>query len=323
MSYALLWGCVAAIAAVILGSPLVSFLRGRKIGKAISTDGPETHMTKAGTPTMGGLLFVSVTIVLALAAAVPKDHDVLLAIAALAVMGVIGWYDDLGTLIDRGQREAHDRTGMILKLIGFTLFAVIAAWLLYERIDAPRLLVPHFGAYDIGPLYILIAIFAIIAATSALGVTDGADMLAGSTSGIAFAAFGAIAVMQHQTGVATFCFVLTGALSGFLWHNAFPARVFMGDVGSLPLGAALAIVALLTGWWLLLPVIGIIFVLEILSVVIQIGYFRISGGKRVFRMAPLHHHFEKLDWHEVTVTARFAVVSAVGALCGVGLAALN
>ena len=321
MTYALLAGCIAAFASAVAGAPLVAFLRARKLGKAISSDGPESHLSKAGTPTMGGLLIVGVVIAGGLIAGVTNDRDVLLPIAVAGVMCAIGWYDDLGTLIDREKREAHDRSGMIIKLVGFTAVAAVAAWILYDRIDAPRRLVPHSGAYDIGIVYVPIAIFVIIATTSAVGVTDGIDMLAGSTTALAFAAFGAIALMQDQTGLAAFCFVTVGALLGFLWWNAYPARVFMGDTGSLPLGATLAVVALMTGWWLLVPLIGVVFLIEIAPDVIQIGYFRLSGGKRVFRMAPIHHHFEKLGWHETTVTARFAVAGVAGALAGVALAA--
>jgi len=309
--------------AVVAGGPFVAWLRARKLGKAISAEGPQSHLSKVGTPTMGGLLIFGVALPVALAAAVPKDRDVFLPIAVAAAIMAIGVYDDLGTLIDRERREAHDRRGMILKLGGFAIAGLVAAWLLYDRIEAPRLLVPHYGGYDIGPVYILIAAGVIVATTSAVGVTDGLDMLAGSTSAVAFAAFGAIALVQGQTGVATFCFALTGALAGFLWHNAYPARVFMGDAGSLPLGASLAIVSLMTGWWLLLPVIGIVFVAEIIADVIQIGYFRLSGGKRVFRMAPLHCHFELLDWPEVRITVRFLVVGIVGALLGIALAVLD
>jgi phospho-N-acetylmuramoyl-pentapeptide-transferase len=323
MTYALLAGCAAAVLAAVAGTPLIAYLRSRKLGKAISADGPESHLSKAGTPTMGGLLIFGAGLAVALAAGVPKDRDVLLPIVVAAVMAGIGLYDDLGTLIDREKREAHDRAGMILKLAGFTGVAIVAAWVLYDGIDAPRLLVPHYGGYDTGPVYMVIAVAVIIAMTSAVGVTDGIDMLAGSTSAVAFAAFGVIALMQHQTGVATFCFAMAGALTGFLWHNAYPARVFMGDTGSLPLGASLAVVALMTGWWLVVPVVGVVFVAEIASDVIQIGYFRLSGGKRVFRMAPLHHHFEKLGWHETTVAARFAVVGVIGALLGVALVALD
>lgn len=323
MTYALLWGCAAAIVAAFAGVPFVSFLRERKIGKAISSDGPESHFSKAGTPTMGGLLIMGVALVFALVAALPKDNDVLLPIIVAAVITAIGFYDDLGTLVDRAQREAHDRTGMILKVIGFSGVGIVAALVLYSGIDAPRLLVPHYGAYDIGPVYIVIALAVIVATTSAVGVTDGLDMLCGSTTAVAFTAYGVLALSQGQDGIATLCFVTAGALLGFLWHNAYPARVFMGDSGSLPLGALLAVVALQTGWWLLLPLIGIVFVSEMLSVVIQIGYFRATGGKLFFRMAPWHHHFEKLGWPETRVTVRFLIVGLLAALCGLALAALD
>lgn len=320
MTYALLTGAVAAVVAALLGGPLIPFLRARGLAKAISSDGPESHLSKAGTPTMGGLLIFGVAIALSLIAAVPKDSDVLLPIAIVAIMCAIGAYDDMGTLIGGEKREAHDRNLMILKLLAFTVVAAGAAWLLYDRIDAPRLLVPHNGSYDIGPIYILIAIGVFISLTSAVGVSDGLDMLDGSLNALAYAAFGAIALMQEQTAIATFAFAVTGALVGFLYWNAYPARLFMGDAGSLPLGAGLAILALMTGWWLLVPVIGVVFVIEILSVVIQIGSFR-TRGKRVFKMAPIHHHFEELGGHEVTITARFVALGAVGAIVGVALAA--
>ncbi|MHB8377791.1 MAG: phospho-N-acetylmuramoyl-pentapeptide-transferase [Dehalococcoidia bacterium] len=323
MPYALFTGAACAVAALAGGRPLVAFLRARNVGKAISGEGPETHLVKAGTPTIGGLLIVGVALAAGLVAAVPKDRGVLLPIGVAAVIGAIGFFDDLGTLVDRRQREAHARTGMVLKLAGFSAVAVIAAWVLYSVIDAPRLLVPHYGAYDIGPAYIFIAIAVIVSMTSAVGVTDGLDMLAGSTCAVAFAAFGAIALIQDQVGLATFCFAVVGSLLGFLWYNAYPARVFMGETGSLALGAALAVVALMTGWWLLVPVVGVVFVAEIAADVIQIGYFRVTGGKRFFRMAPLHCHFEKAGWAETTVTARFLAVGVVGALCGVALATLR
>lgn len=323
MTTALFAGAVAAIVAIVAGGPLIAFLREKKLGKAISAEGPESHMVKAGTPTFGGLLIMGVGLAVALVAAVPQDADVLLPIAIAGVLTLVGWYDDMGTLIDRETRAAHDRTTMILKLIAFAVAGVVAAWVLYDGIDAPRLLVPHYGAYDIGPVYLLIAVGVIVATTSAAGVSDGLDMLCGSMSAIAIGAFGVIALMQDQDALATFCFAMVGALLGFLWHNAYPARIFMGDSGSLPLGATLAVVALMTGWWLLVPLIGVMFVAEILSDVIQIGYFRMTGGKRVFRMAPLHCHFEKLDVPEVRITVAFVVITLVGALAGIGLVALD
>lgn len=323
MTAALLTGCIAAVIAIVVGGPLVAMLRRRKLGKAISSDGPDSHMVKAGTPTFGGLLIFGVALPVSLVAAVPQDADVLLPIAVAAILAAVGFYDDLGTLIDRESREAHDRTTMILKLVAFAVVGVVAGVLLYEGIDAPRLLVPHFGAYDIGPIYILIAIGVIVATTSAVGVSDGLDMLCGSMSAVAIGAFGVIALMQQQDALATFCFALVGALLGFLWWNAYPARIFMGDVGSLPLGATLAVVALMTGWWLLIPLVGVMFVAQIGSNVIQIGYFRATGGKRIFRMAPLHHHFEELGMPEVQITVRFLLVTLLGALTTIGLVALD
>ena len=323
MTFALAAGCAATAVSLMAGYVAIAILRSRNFGKAISAEGPQTHVVKAGTPTMGGLFFMATALLVSLAVIVPDDADILLPVAVGAVLTAIGVYDDLGTLVDRERREAHDRTGMILKLVGFTAIGTVAAYVLYDRIDAPRLLVPHYGSYDIGPVYLVIALGAIVATTSAVGVTDGLDMLAGGTSAVAFTAFGAIALMQDQDELAAFCFVMAGALLGFLWHNAYPARVFMGDSGSLPLGATLAVVALMTGWWLLLPLIGIVFVAEILADVIQIGYFRLTGGKRVFKMAPLHCHFEQLGYPEVQITVRFVVVGAIGALLGVALAALD
>jgi len=323
VSYALFAGSIAAAVALIAGYPYVALLRARKLGKAISPDGPSSHMVKAGTPTMGGLLIVGTALAVSLAMAVPKDRDTLLPIAIAAVLAAVGWYDDLGTLVGRERWEAHDRTAMLLKLAGFAAISAVAAWVLYDRIDAPRLLVPHYGAYDIGPLYWAVAVGVIVSLTSAVGVTDGLDTLAGSTTAVSFAAFGAIALMQQETGVATVAFAFTGALAGFLWFNAYPARVFMGESGSLPLGATLGVVALMTGWWLLVPVVGAVFVAEILSNVIQIGSYRLRGGKRVFKMAPLHHHFEQLGMAETQIAARFLLVTVAGALLGVALAALN
>ena len=265
MTYALLTGVLAAIAAAIIGGPLVAFLRRRKIGKAISTDGPESHLSKAGTPTMGGLLIVGV------ARRVRADRG-----GAEGQRRLAAARRDAGVLRDRllrrprhagRSREArsarpdeHDHEARRLRRA--------SAWRRRGCCTTAStrrcMLVPHHvGAYDIGPVYIVIAVFVIIATTSAVGVTDGLDMLCGGTSAVAFAAFGAIALIQHQTGVATFCFATVGALLGFLYWNAYPARIFMGDSGAIPLGGSLAVVALMTGWWLLIPVIGVVFVIEI------------------------------------------------------------
>jgi len=180
--------------------------------------------------------------------------------------------------------------------------------------------VPYAGHYELGLFYIPIAIAAIVGTTSAVAVTDGLDGLAAGTTLFAFFAYGIIGFIQGQEFVATFAFIIAGANLGYLWYNAHPAMVIMGDTGALALGSSLAVVALMTGHWLLLPVIGVIFVAEALSNVIQIGYYRLSGGKRVFRRAPLHHHFEEIGWAETQVVTRFWVVGVVGAMLGVALA---
>lgn len=321
MTHALLTGAIAAIIAALLGGPVIRFLQARGLAKAISTDGPESHLSKAGTPTMGGLLIFGVALGVALVSAMPKDSDALLPIGVCAILLGIGVFDDAGTLVDREKREAHDRMNMIMKLVGFTGIAIVAALLLYGPMDAPRMFIPGRDKhYDIGILYVIVAIGVIISVISAVGVTDGLDMLGGGTTGVAYAAFGAIALVQDQVAVAAFAFAVVGALVGFLHWNAFPARLFMGDAGSLPLGGGLAILALMTGWWTLVPVIGIVFLVEIMSVCIQIFVFRTQNGRRFFRMAPIHHHFEELGWHEVSITARFIALGVVGALVGVALA---
>jgi phospho-N-acetylmuramoyl-pentapeptide-transferase len=170
-----------------------------------------------------------------------------------------------------------------------------------------------------------LAALAVIATANAVNLTDGLDTLAGGTAAIAFCAYGIIAYQQQQVGVVTFCFTMVGALMGFLWFNAHPAQVIMGDTGSLAIGAALATAAFMTGQWLLLPVVGFVFMLEAISVMLQVGYFKLTRrrcgkGKRLFKMTPLHHHFELLGWSETQVTMRFWMIGMMAGLIGVALA---
>jgi phospho-N-acetylmuramoyl-pentapeptide-transferase len=180
--------------------------------------------------------------------------------------------------------------------------------------------VPFVGQYDIGPLYLPIAVFAIVGTANAVNLTDGLDTQAGGTAAVAFVAYGIIAYLQGQVQVVTFCFMMVGALFGFLWYNAHPAQVFMGDTGSLALGASLATAAFMTGQWLLLPVVGAVFFAVTLSVMIQVLYFKATHGKRFFKMTPLHHHFELLGWSETQITLRFWLIGMAAGLAGVALA---
>jgi len=168
--------------------------------------------------------------------------------------------------------------------------------------------------------YIPVAVFIIVGMSNAVNFTDGLDGLAGLISATAFAAYGAIALLQGQIFIGRFCFTLVGALFGFLWFNVHPAQFYMGDTGSLALGAVLGIVALMTGQWLLLPVIAIIPVAEAMSVILQVGYFKLTKGKRIFKMAPLHHHFELLGWSETQVVQRFWLVGLLFAMLGIAIA---
>src|SRR5207253_2659513 len=179
--------------------------------------------------------------------------------------------------------------------------------------------VPWSGMRALGVLYLVIAFLVVFATMTSVAITDGLDGLLGGTAAVAFGAYGFIAATQEQPYLATFCFTVVGALLGFLWYNAHPARVFMGDAGALPLGAALGTVALLTSQWLVLPIVGIVFVIEAASDVVQIAYFQTTGGRRLFRMTPLHHHFELIGWAEPQVVARFWVLGIVGGMVGVAL----
>lgn len=310
-------GAMAFVLSVAMGQPLVQFLRRRGLGKEISSDGPPSHLTKAGTPTMGGVLIFALVLPITLAANILDRLSILLPLGTIVAAGLLGLVDDLRTIIGKARTGLNKR----LKVLLLTALSLTAALVLYFALDVQDVKIPWAGQFDLGPAYIPLAIIIILFTTSAVAITDGLDGLAGGTSALAFLAYGVIALLQQQVYLATFCFTVVGATAGFLWYNSYPAQVFMGDTGALALGSSLAVVALMTGHWLLLPIIGIVFVLEGLSDVIQIAYFRLSGGKRIFRMSPLHHHFELLGWSEPQVVMRFWLLGIMGSLLGVTLAA--
>lgn len=317
MIHALFSGSITFVLALALGYPILRYLRAQKAGKSISEYQPESHQKKAGVPTFGGFIIWVPTFIVTAVAVNWWDHQsILLPLGMIGITGAAGFVDDLGSLQHRRQGGLSWR----FKIAFLTLLATAAAIVLYSHIDVQSINVPYVGSRELGLFYIPVAVAAIVATTSAVAVTDGLDGLAGGTTLIAFIAYGIIAFIQGQDYVATFAFIIAGANLGFLWYNAHPAMVIMGDTGALALGSSLAIVALMTGQWLLLPVIGIVFVLEAASNVIQIGYFKLSGGKRIFRRAPLHHHFEEIGWAETQVVTRAWLISIVAALVGVALA---
>jgi phospho-N-acetylmuramoyl-pentapeptide-transferase len=317
MIHALISGVVSFLLALAVGGPIVRYLRRQNVGKEISEYQPESHKSKAGTPTFGGILiWVPTAIVTAVAVQWWDHRSILLPLAMIGLTGAAGVVDDMGTLQGRRQTGLSWR----FKIAFLAVLGLFAGIVLYQFIEVESINVPWAGSWEMGAIYILIAALTVVATTTGVAITDGLDGLAGGTTLIAFIAYGIIAFIQGQEFVATFAFIIAGANLGFVWYNAHPARIFMGETGALALGSSLAVIALMTGQWLLLPVIGVVFVIEAASNVIQIGYFKMTGGKRIFRRAPFHHHLEEIGWDETQVVTRAWLVSIAGALLGVALA---
>jgi phospho-N-acetylmuramoyl-pentapeptide-transferase len=318
MTLELIQGLLLAFAlVVILMPPYIRLLRHLGYAKQIREEGPQSHMIKWGTPTMGGLLIISVVLGIFLLLRWPEVQGGIIApLATLALVGLLGAVDDyLNARTGEGIRARQ-------KLLWQTVVAVFVAWQIQSTYQITQIRVPFVGDVFVDPIiYVPFAAFAIVAASNGVNITDGLDGLAGGTLAFAFVSFMIIALLNvpAQPNTAFLCALIIGALLGFLWFNVHPAQVFMGDSGSLSLGATLAVIALITGQILVLPIIGLIFVVETASDIIQIGYFKLSGGKRVFRMAPLHHHFELGGWDEEKIAMRFWIVGILAGLLGVTL----
>ncbi len=309
---------------IIWGEPLIRLLKAWRIGKVVSEDGPDKHTIKTGTPTMGGfMILIPVTVLTILFNAVSifgfnlLGRSILLPLFTMWAYAVLGMIDDWEGI--RGPRRGLGMRARV-KFGIQVIFALAIAFALRDILDVPQLI--WFTADEplgLGALYIPIAVFIIVGMSNAINFTDGLDGLAGLISATAFAAYGFVAIIQGQVFLARFCFSLVGALFGFLWFNVHPAKLFMGDTGSLALGATLGVIALMTGQWLIIPIMAVIPVSEALSVIIQVLYFKATDGERFFRMAPLHHHFELLGWSETQVVQRFWLISLVFTMLGVAL----
>ena len=318
---------LAFMMTVIWGGPLLRILRYFKIGKLIRVEEPGHHNVKMGTPTMGGVMFIVpvllLTVLLNAVALMGLDvvgRSVLVPLIVMVGFGALGAIDDWQGL--RGRRRGEGMTAR-LKFAVQVIMGIGTAWVLKFMLDVPEIYLPGInpvGGIDMNDyLYIAIAAFIIVSESNAVNFTDGLDGLAGLIAATAFAAYGGIALLQGQIYLARFCFTLVGAVFGFLWFNVHPAELFMGDTGSLSLGATLAVVALMTGQWPLLLIIGVIPLSEALSVTLQIGYFKLTKGKRLFKMAPMHLHFELLGWSETQVVQRFWLIGLLAAMLGIGL----
>lgn len=319
MARGLTLGAVAFLMGLIIGRPVINWLRDRGIGKSIRIEGPAHHQKKTGTPTMGGLIFLlPLVVVISVFMDILQFKSLLLPLGIVISCGVLGGFDDLLSTV------ARDRGGLAgrFKMAWLLVIGFVAAWIIYyplghQTVSVPFIVEPVFVP---APIYIVLAVIIIVGTANTVNLTDGLDTLAGGTTAIAFVSYGIIAYLQRQEPVVLLSFATVGALLAFLWFNAHPAQVFMGDAGALTLGALLAVSALMTNQWLLLPLIGIIFVSEGLSDILQVLYFKLTGGKRLFRMAPIHHHFEQVGWSETQITMRFWLVSMLAGMLGVALA---
>jgi phospho-N-acetylmuramoyl-pentapeptide-transferase len=303
------------IGMVILAPIYISLLQRLGYGKQIRVEGPETHYGKAGTPTMGGMLVVGVVLFLAMALRI-EDAATLTPLLTLMGVGILGAIDDF----------VNVRTGIGMrgrwKLVWQTVVAILAAFYIWNHFNLTGLNVPLVGQFEI-PAVLLIGFiaFVIVGTSNAVNLTDGLDGLAGGVLIFSFVAYLLVSLVPVEgvaiakPNLAIFCALVIGALMGFLWFNVHPAQIFMGDSGSLSLGATLAVVATVTGQLPLLAVIGIVFFAVIMSVVLQVLSYRLVG-RRIFRIAPLHHHFELVGWAEEKITLRFWIVAALAGLLG-------
>jgi phospho-N-acetylmuramoyl-pentapeptide-transferase len=306
----------------VLGPWMIRRLRGRSVGQFIRPDGPASHLSKEGTPTMGGVLILCAAATATLLWADLTNTYVWVVLLTTLGFGAVGFWDDLRVVRKRSHKGISGRLRLVLEFI----IAGLAALVLAEHPGfSTQLSVPFFKEIrpDLGPFYIPFALFVIVGAANAVNLTDGLDGLA---IGPVTIAAGTYLVFSYLTGniktaqylqiqyvagvgeLAVLCGALVGAGMGFLWFNAYPAEVFMGDVGSLSLGAALGTVAVVTKQEFLLAIVGGIFVIEALSVIFQVASFKL-WGKRIFRMAPIHHHFEMKGWAEPKIIVRFWILS--------------
>ena len=317
---AMVFGVAGFTLAMFAGPYVIRYLRQARAGTTIRSDLPESHQSKAGTPVMGGVLFTGVAAALTIAYNLIGHYSQLLTVGALVSSSTLGAVDDFLKTMRVGSEGLRGR----FKLAWTFVIAIIIVTILH----IPRLLshpndvwVPTQGYVDFGLAYWPMAVLAIVATAHAVNLTDGLDGLAAGTGAIAFGTFGAIALLTpNYKFTGEFCFTMVGALLAFLWFNIFPARIFMGDTGSLAIGACLATVALMLNQLLILPVVGFVFVIMVVSDILQVSYFKATRGRRLLRMAPLHHHLELIGWHQSQITQRFWIVSMLAGVAGLALA---
>lgn len=306
----------AFIIAVILSPIFIPYLRKLKFGQSIRDEGPKSHKKKSGTPTMGGLIIL---IALSLSAIfISMYFDVLstrtfILLFVTVCFGIIGFLDDYIKVVKKRNLGLTSKQKFICQVI----VSIIVFFAIKSTGVSTSVAIPGTGyEIDLGFIYALLIIFMLVGTSNAVNLTDGLDGLVSGTAAIAFGAYAVLAYNQQQLDVAIFSIAVVGAVLGFLVFNAHPAKVFMGDTGSLALGGALAAIAIVTNLEILLVIIGGVFVIETLSVMIQVASFK-TTGKRVFKMSPLHHHYELSGWSEWRVVVTFWFVGLLFALLGI------
>ena len=311
LTYALI-AAIAFAVAMFVTARMIPFLKEKQFGQFIREEGPEAHMSKQGTPTMGGVAIAAgITLAIVVSMFLPGS-DTISKIAILLSMfafGAIGFIDDYNKIAKKQNEGLTPKQKIALQLV----FGLALAVFMMTR-EGTEVLIPFTGRLvNMGWLYIPFVVFIEIAMANAVNLTDGLDGLASGTSAIVAATF-ALTGMTIRGGSEPMAIAgqaVMGALIGFLMFNHYPARIFMGDTGSMAIGGVLSAIAIVGHMEWLLPIAGLIYVIEALSVIIQVGYFKMSGGKRVFRMAPIHHHFELGGWHETKVVKIFCLFTLV------------
>lgn len=306
---------VAFLISVALSPLFIPFLRRLKFGQSIRDEGPKSHQKKSGTPTMGGIvIFVSIMVTsIIMMFKFEKSSDTYLLLLVTFGYGLIGFLDDYIKVVKKRNLGLTSKQKLVAQLFIAVAFFIIA---IGQGFDTHIMIPGTEVKFDLHWTYFILVLFMLIGGSNAVNLTDGLDGLLSGTAAIAFGAFSIIAVAQDQYAIAIFCMSVVGAVLGFLVFNANPAKVFMGDTGSLALGGAIAAVAILLKQELLLVVIGGVFVMETLSVIIQVISFK-TTGKRVFKMSPLHHHYELCGWSEWRVVVTFWSVGFLLAVLGI------
>lgn len=301
--------------ALILGPITIPMLRRLKFGQNIRKEGPQSHLKKAGTPTIGGIIFILSSVLAMMAMRFEVTDEAMIALYSLIAFGFIGFLDDILKIIKKENEGLKSWQKMILLIIFSTVIAIYGYVYLGTSLTIPFI----NTKMPLGILYVPFVIIYYAATTNAVNLTDGLDGLATTVSILVLTFFGVVSHTMNHESLAIFSLVLAGGLLGFLNYNAYPAKVFMGDTGSLAIGGAIATIALILELPLVLFIVGGIYVFETLSVILQVSSYKLRG-KRLFKMAPIHHHFEQVGWSEIKIVSIFAVITAV--LCLIGFIAL-